>query len=96
MPTLRGLGDALSRIAVAYLVHAGTTLDDVPDAARTEIERTMHDIAESVSTVPASSPFWSSMDDSLLQIDVSGWRVIYALDPRKQELRVLDVAQIRR
>jgi hypothetical protein len=62
---------------------------------RLEIDRTMHQIAEAVTTIPASSPFWSSMKDSLLQIDVRGFRVVYSIDTRRRLIVVVELARIR-
>jgi len=54
----------------------------------------MDEIAEAVTTIPAINPFWSSMKDSLLQIDVAGWRVVYRVELRQREIRVVEVALI--
>ena len=34
------------------------------------------------------------MKDSLLQIDVAGWRVVYRVELRQREIRVVEVALI--
>jgi hypothetical protein len=82
---------------VAYEVHFDVDLEAIPDQARREIRRTMQEIAEAVTTIPAASPFWSSMKLSLLQIDVEGWRVVYAIDdgPR-QEIHVVELHPVRK
>jgi hypothetical protein len=87
---LRPLGSRVS-----YSVHFAVDLASVPDAARSEIIRTLQEIAEAVSTVPPASVFWSSMDDSLLQVDVEGWRVVYRILPRYQEVQVIELERIR-
>jgi hypothetical protein len=79
---------------LAYSVHFSVDLDDVPETARAEIRRMMDEIAEAVTTIPAINPFWSSMKDSLLQIDVAGWRVVYRVELRQQEIRVVELAPI--
>ena len=81
---------------MTYSVQAGTVLDALPDDSRREILQVLQQVAEAVSTIPADNAFWSSMDDSLLQIDVAGWRVTYAVDPRRREVRMVEVAQRRR
>jgi hypothetical protein len=85
-----------NRCAVAYVVRFNVDLDTVPDRGRQEIRRTMQQIAEAVTTVPAASPFWSSMKESLLQIDVEGWRVIYAIDPSRERIEVVELHQLRK
>jgi hypothetical protein len=54
----------------------------------------MDEIAEAVTTIPAANPFWGSMKDSLLQIDVAGWRVVYRVELREREIRVVELAPI--
>ena len=54
----------------------------------------MDEIAEAVTTIPAINPFWSSMKDSLLQIDVAGWRVVYRVELRQREILVVELAPI--
>jgi hypothetical protein len=82
--------------AVAYVVHFEVDLDTVPDQAQQEIRRTMLQIAAAVSTIPAASPFWSSMKESLLQIDVEGLRVVYGIDVAHQQIDVVELHQIRK
>ena len=80
---------------VSYSVHYGIDLQALPKGVRADVERTMEQIAEVVSTVPTTSPFWSSASHSLLQIDVAGWRVVYRVDSRAQKVRVVEVEPIR-
>jgi len=56
----------------------------------------MLQIAEAVSTIPAASPFWSSLKESLLQIDVEGLRVVYGIDVAHRQIDVLELHQIRK
>jgi len=79
---------------VGYSVQFRVKLDAVPEGARAEIRRMMEEIAEVVMTIPAINPFWSSMKNSLLQIDVAGWRVVYRVEPRAREIRVVELAPI--
>src|SRR5262249_8001970 len=66
--------------SVTYSVQFAVNLEVLPLSIRQEIGRTMHRIAEAVSSVPEASPFWSSMKYSVLQIDVEGWRIGYKVD----------------
>jgi mRNA-degrading endonuclease RelE of RelBE toxin-antitoxin system len=36
------------------------------------------------------------MNDSVLQIDVAGYRVVYRVDPRHREVRIVELAKLRR
>ncbi len=80
---------------VTFSVRFEASLGAVAAEAREEIRKTMDQIAEAVSTVPAASPFWASMGDSVVQIDVQGWRVVYAVDAGRREVRVVELACIR-
>jgi hypothetical protein len=81
---------------VTYAVQFGVNLAAIPDEPRQEIRRTMQQIADVVSTIPPASPFWSSMKNSLLQIDVKGWRLVYRIDLVLREIRVIELQHIRR
>ena len=81
---------------VDYSVQFVVGLGTVPEEVRQEIRRTMGQIAEAVDTVPQASPFWTSMKDSVLQIDVKGWRVVYAVDAAQKQIRVVEVERLRR
>jgi hypothetical protein len=83
-------------LEVTYSVHYDVSLEAIPEDAQQEIVRIMLQIAEVVSTVPDSSPFWSSMKASLLQIDVNEWRVVYRIDPSRREIYVVEVEPRRR
>jgi hypothetical protein len=81
---------------VTYSVHFEVDLGAVPDGPRQEIRRTVQQIADVVSTIPGSSPFWSSMKESLLQVDVQGWRLVYRVLPDRREIRVIELEALRR
>jgi hypothetical protein len=80
---------------MTYSVHFRVDLAKVPGVARGEIEKTMQQIAEALGTVPASSPFWTSMKDSLLQIEVKRWRVVYRVDPAHEDIQVVELSPTR-
>jgi hypothetical protein len=81
---------------LTYSVHYHLSLEAIPEEAQREIVRIMLQIAEVVSTVPGSSPFWSSMKDSLLKIDVDEWRVVYRIDPSRREIHIVELEPARR
>ncbi|MFL5308939.1 MAG: hypothetical protein ACJ79H_00660 [Myxococcales bacterium] len=80
---------------MSYSVHYRVKLDSVPEPARDEIRRTMDQIGEALDTVPPSSPFWTSTKDSVLQIDVMKWRVVYSVDPVDRDILVIELAKLR-
>lgn len=80
---------------MTYSVHLGVNLEGLPEDVRLEIGRTMQQIADAVTTIPQSSAFWSSMKNSLLQIDVSGYRVVYTIDTARRVIIVVELARKR-
>jgi mRNA-degrading endonuclease RelE of RelBE toxin-antitoxin system len=78
--------------SVDYTVRFEVDLETVPEEARQEIRRTMQQVADAVGTIPPSSPFWSSMKHSVLQLDVKGYRVVYRVDPTALEIRVIEIS----
>ena len=89
---LRVLADIGTR--VTYAVYFGVQLEGLPDEARLEIVRTMDQIADAVTTIPAASAFWTSMKDSLLQIDVRGYRVVYRIDAGRRVIIVVELSRL--
>jgi len=81
---------------VSYSVHFRVELASAPEAERGEIRRTMDQVAQALDTVPVASPFWVSMKDSVMQIDVKGFRVVYRVDPIRREIVVVELAKARR
>ena len=81
--------------SVTYSVRFDVDLESTPEGARQEIRRTMQQVADAVSTVPPSSPFWSSMKDSQLRMDVMGFRILYRVDPKMREIRVVEMSPLR-
>jgi hypothetical protein len=81
---------------VSYSVHYRVKLGSVPEPARDEIRRTMDQIGEALDTMPPTSPFWASTKDSVLQIDVMKWRVVYRVDPTQHDIVVTELAKLRR
>jgi hypothetical protein len=80
---------------VTYSVHFRVDLAKVPGVVRVEVQKTMEQIAEALGTVPASSPFWASMRDSLLQIEVKRWRVVYRVDQTHEDIQVVELSPTR-
>ena len=80
---------------VSYSVQFTIALETFADGERRQIEQTMQQIAEVVDTVPKASPFWASMRNSVLQIDVAGYRLGYRIDRTASQIRVIEVTRVR-
>ena len=79
---------------MSYSVHFSIDLRAFSGGERRQVEQTMKQIAEVVASVPLSSPFWSSMKDSVLQIDVAGWRLGYRIDRSANLGRVIEATRL--
>ena len=77
-----------------YSVRFAIRLEEIPDKARLQIALTFEQIAEAVSTVKRSSPFWASIKGSVLQIDVAGWRLGYQLDQAREQVIVVEAQRL--
>lgn len=71
-------------------------LGAVPEDARRRIEEAFQQVAEAVAGIAASSPFFASLGESVMQIDVEGWRLGYNVDPRHRQIRVIEATPLRR
>jgi mRNA-degrading endonuclease RelE of RelBE toxin-antitoxin system len=81
---------------VTFSIYFGKSLENLPEDTRREIHRTMEQIGEVVASIPATNPWWTSMHDSLMQIDVGRWRVVYRIDRVRREIVIVEVSQIPR
>ena len=79
---------------VSYSVIYAIDLGAIPDRPRVEIEKSFRQIAEAVAGISETSPFFSSIDDSTLQIDVEGWRLVYRLEPKGRMIKVIEATQL--
>jgi hypothetical protein len=79
---------------VDYSVRFEVDLETIPEGARQEIRRTMQQVADAVGTIPAASPFWSSMRHSVLQLDVKGYRVVYRVSLVAHEIRIVEISPV--
>jgi len=74
-------------------VHFEVTLEAIPDVPRQRSTATPRVRSRSPTCEHHSraSPFWSSMKESLLQVDVKGWRLVYRILPDRREIRVIEL-----
>jgi hypothetical protein len=68
----------------------------VPDSVLAELRKSLLDVGESISTIPASNVFWVSIDDSFFELTIDVWRFSYLIDRHKKELVVVGVRRIER
>ena len=80
-------------MSVSYSVVVAIDLETVPDAERQQIALAFDQIADAIATIPEASPFFASSDESVLQIDVAGWRVAYRVDRARREVRVIEASR---
>jgi hypothetical protein len=66
----------------------------IDDRSREEILHVLEQIASAVESIPAASVFWDSMKTSLLQIDVSGFRIVYRFGTAMPAIRVIELQRI--
>ena len=90
----RGCTSPVPVSSVSYSVIYAINLSAIPVRARVEIEKAMGQIAEAIAGIPDTSPFFSSIDDSIMQIDVEGWRLVYRLDPVDRILKVIESSRL--
>lgn len=97
-PPSRWHARSLPRFAglVSYSVQFGINLETIPEEPRSRIQKTMRQISEVVDTVSASSAFWSSMKDSVLQIEVTGWRIGYRVETASRQILVIEAEELKR
>ena len=77
-----------------YRVQLRCAVGSVPTATLGRLRARLREIGHTLSTVSASSAFWSSMADSPLFVDVEGWRFKYAVERRAQVLAVVEVSRV--
>ena len=79
---------------MAYRVHLRCAVGSVPPATLGRLRARLREIGHTLSTVSASSAFWSSLSDSPLYVDVEGWRFKYLVERQSQVLAVLEVSRV--
>lgn len=81
---------------MAYSIIFNTDVARVPPAVIAELRTSLTDIGESISSIPQSSVFWVSIDNSLFELTISGWVFSYLIDRRRNELVVVSVQRVER
>jgi hypothetical protein len=68
----------------------------IDEPSRGEILQALEEIARAVTGIQPGNAFWDSMSSSLLQIDVSGFRIVYRFEPAPPWVRVIELQRIPR
>jgi hypothetical protein len=63
-----------------YTVVFAEQMPAVPAATLEELRLSLKEIGEACEAVPSTSPFWTSVAQSNLILDVGPWRFIYGID----------------
>ena len=64
-------------------------LDHVPTDTRSRLTHRLQEISDSLPAIHAASPFWDSMRQSGLRLEVDGWDFGYRLDEQAERLVIL-------
>jgi hypothetical protein len=78
--------------SVTYLIDPADLGPDV----RQEVEQAFHQIADAVASIPETSPFFASLKESILQIDVARWRIGYRVERRSRKIVVIEATRLPR
>lgn len=62
---------------------------EVPGEVRARAKEILLDVARSLHGIPASTSYWTAMNDGLAELNLSGWRFEYRIDPRRSLIRVV-------
>lgn len=79
---------------VSYTVQFAIRLENLPLAARQEVERAFAQLAAALAAIPPGSPFFRSMRSSQLQMEVAGFRIGYRIVEALRELRVVEAQRL--
>jgi hypothetical protein len=71
-----------------YTVVFAEHMPAVPAATLEELRLSLNEIGVACEAVPPMSPFWTSVAQSNLVLDVGPWRFIYAIDGGAKRITV--------
>jgi hypothetical protein len=81
---------------LAYSVIFNTDLSQVPDPVVAELQKTLSQVGDTISTIAETNPFWVSIDDSFFEITIDLWRFSYIIDRKRHELVVVGARKLER
>jgi len=79
----------------AYTVVLAEPMPEVPAVTLRELRLSLKEIGAACEAVPASSPFWTSVAQSDLILDVGSWRFAYSIDGVAKTIAVKGYKRLR-
>ena len=67
---------------------------EVPGAVRARAKEILLDVAKSLDGIPATTGYWTAMNDGFAELNLAGWRFEYRIDPGRNLIRVVTVQPI--
>ena len=82
-------GVAAQRVVarVAFSIRFASHLRVVPQL-RARVARVLRDIAASLEVIPVDSGYWTAVKGGTAELNLSGWRFEYTVDPTRQVIFV--------
>ena len=72
----------------SYTVVFAEQMREVPAATLHDLRLSLKEIGAACEAVPPTSPFWTSVAQSDLVLDVGPWRFVYAIDGLAKRIAV--------
>ncbi len=72
----------------SYTVVFAEQMREVPAATLHDLRLSLKEIGAACEAVPPTSPFWTSVAQSDLVLDVGSWRFVYAIDGLAKRIAV--------
>ncbi len=64
-----------------YSVAFSRKLEGLPAEVRTRVRRSLEEIGRTIEALPSGGVLLASLAQSPMQIDVSGWRFVFKVEP---------------
>jgi hypothetical protein len=78
---------------VSFTVQFTPVAGEMPGEVRAAAHHTLLGIALAIGKIPRTSPFWESIADSLVTVNVLGWNIGYRILPDNGWIVVEQVSQ---
>jgi hypothetical protein len=77
---------------MAYSVAFSHRLEALPAEVRTRVRRSLEEIGRTIEALPSAGVLLESVSQSPMQLDVSGWRFSFTVEPESRRLVVTSAA----
>jgi len=77
---------------MAYSVAFSHSLADLPAEVRTRVRQNLEEIGRTIESLPVGGVLLESVSQSPMQLDVSGWRFFFKVEPKNRRLVVTSAA----